>query len=372
MVSALFSCSGGTPAGAGVAGSTVIASAGSAASGAPGSPTAGTGAGLAGASGSPTASFAGSSGTSTSSSAGEGNGSSGASAGSPDSKGGMAGVAGRGGTTGAGGKGGTGAGGKGGTTGTGGKSSTGGMSGGGQGGVVEPPPLTGGTPGWATRYWDCCKPACGWKGNVGGRTPIQSCTQDDQPLADVAAKNACESGGVAYMCHSLQPWAVSATLSYGYAAVSKGADYCGKCYQLQFTGGSHNSTVDAGSKALLGKTMIVQAINNGGVGSDQFDLLVPGGGVGLLNACSKQWGTADLGEQYGGFFLACQKANNFDYEKSKTCAKAKCDSVFANKPELRTGCEWFTGWFGAPDNPAVTYKEVTCPDAITNNSGLKR
>ena len=157
-----------------------------------------------------------------------------------------------------------------------------------------------------------------------------------------------------------------------YAAVSKGSDFCGKCYQLQFTGGSHNSSVDAGSKALLGKTMIVQAINNGGVGGDQFDLLVPGGGVGLLDACSKQWGSTDLGEQYGGFFLACQKSNNFDYEKSKACAKAKCDSVFANKPELRTGCEWFTGWFGAPDNPALTYKEVTCPDAITQNSGLKR
>ena len=247
-----------------------------------------------------------------------------------------------------------------------------GQGGGYPGGVVQPPPLTGGTNGWATRYWDCCKPACGWPQNVGGRTPIQSCSQDDQPLSDNKAKNACESGGVAYMCHALEPWAVSDTLSYGYAAVSKGSDFCGKCYQLQFTGGSHNSSVDAGSKALLGKTMIVQAINNGGVGGDQFDLLVPGGGVGALDACSKQWGTKDLGEQYGGFFLACQKSNDFDYEKSKACAKAKCDSVFADKPELRTGCEWFTGWFGAPDNPALTYKEVTCPDAITNNSGLKR
>ncbi len=259
------------------------------------------------------------------------------------------------------------------------------MSGGGRGGsagaqggsggsvVVQPPPVTNGTSGWATRYWDCCKPACGWPLNVGGRTPIQSCSQDDQPLVgDNKEKNACESGGVAYMCHALEPWAVSDTLSYGYAAVSKGSDYCGKCYQLQFTGGSHNSNSDAGSKALLGKTMIVQAINNGGVGGDQFDLLVPGGGVGLLDACSKQWGTKDLGEQYGGFFLACQKSNDFDYAKSKACAKAKCDSVFANKPELRAGCEWFTDWFGAPDNPALTYKEVTCPDAITQNSGLKR
>lgn len=274
--------------------------------------------------------------------------------------------------------------GKGGTGNSGGSSAkggSGGMSSGGMssgqggypGGVVQPPPLTDGTQGWATRYWDCCKPACGWQTNAGaGRTPVQSCSQDDQPLSDYKAKNACESGGVAYMCHALEPWAVSDTLSYGYAAVNKGSDFCGKCYQLQFTGGSHNGTVDAGSKALLGKTMIVQAINNGGVDGNQFDLLVPGGGVGALDACSKQWGTTDLGEKYGGFFLKCQNDNQFDYEKSKACAKAKCDSVFANKPELRAGCEWFTGWFGAPDNPAVLYKEVTCPDAITKNSGLKR
>src|SRR6478609_750080 len=265
----------------------------------------------------------------------------------------------------------------GGTSGKGGASGKGGsggmsMSTGGSGSVADPPKLTDGSMGWATRYWDCCKPACGWPQNVGGRTPIASCTVDDQPLSDTKAKNACESGGVAYMCHALEPWAVSDTLSYGYAAVNKGSDFCGKCYQLQFTGGSHNSTVDAGSKALLGKTMIVQAINNGGVDGNQFDLLVPGGGVGLLDACSKQWGTKDLGEQYGGFFLACQKANNFDYDKSRACARAKCDSVFASKPELRAGCEWFTDWFGAPDNPAVLYKEVTCPDAITKNSGLKR
>jgi len=165
---------------------------------------------------------------------------------------------------------------------------------------------------------------------------------------------------------------VSSTLAYGFAAVNKGGDFCGKCYQLQFTGKSHNANVDTGSASLAGKTMIVQAINNGGVDGNQFDLLIPGGGVGDFNACSRQWGTSDLGEQYGGFFLACQKANGFDYEKSKACTIAKCQKVFANKPELLESCDWFTGWFGAPDNPALTYKEVTCPAALTAASGLKR
>lgn len=370
MVSVLFSCTTSTDEGAlvGVAGSTNTAGrgglAGSSNSAGAGPPTS-----SAGASGNPSMSTGGGLNT-----AGAGQG---ASSGSSDSSGGNGGSSNPGGAAGKAGM--SGKGGASNAGGAGGKSSaggSGGMSGSGQGGyaggVVQPPPLTDGTQGFATRYWDCCKPACGWPQNVGGRTPIQSCTQDDQPLSDTKAKNACESGGVAYMCHALEPWAVSATLSYGYAAVNKGSDFCGKCYQLQFTGGSHNSTVDAGSKALLGKTMIVQAINNGGVDGNQFDLLVPGGGVGALDACSKQWGTTDLGERYGGFFLDCQKKNNFDYEKSKACAKSKCDSVFANKPELRTGCEWFTDWFGAPDNPAVLYKEVTCPEAITKNSGLKR
>jgi len=365
MVGALFSCSSAVPPDdpslqPAAAGSPVLGSGGGGFAGAAVPATAGAAAGLAGSGGSSPASG----GASTVGSAGQGGVGSGAAAGSSGGKGGTTGTGGKGNSAGTGGKGNT--------------AGSGGMSGGGQAGsggapVVQPPPLTDGTQGWATRDWDCCKPACGWQTNAGaGRTPVQSCSQDDQPLTDNKAKNACESGGVAYMCHALEPWAVSDTLSYGYAAVNKGSDYCGRCYQLQFTGGSHNSSVDAGSKALLGKTMIVQAINNGGVGGDQFDLLVPGGGVGALDACSKQWGTTDLGEKYGGFFLKCQNDNKFDYEKSKACAKAKCDSVFADKPELRTGCEWFTGWFGAPDNPAVLYKEVTCPDAITKNSGLKR
>ena len=240
------------------------------------------------------------------------------------------------------------------------------------GGGGQPPTFTDGQTGWATRYWDCCKPACGWKGNVGGRTPVQACSKDDQPLGNYDAKNACEPNGEAYMCHSVQPWAVSDTLSYGYAAVNKGSDYCGKCYQLQFTGQSHSGGSDPGSQSLMGKTMIVQAINNGGVDANQFDLLVPGGGVGALDACSKQWGTSDLGEQYGGFYLSCQKTSGGDYAKARDCAKKKCESVFASKPDLLTGCEWFTGWFGAADNPVVSYKEVTCPDLVTKMSGLKR
>jgi hypothetical protein len=244
------------------------------------------------------------------------------------------------------------------------------------GGAGAPPVLQGGSNGWATRYWDCCKPACGWKGNVpSGSNPVSSCSISNQSFGgDYDQQSACPNGnnGGAFMCQNFGPWAVSDTLAYGFAAVSKGSDYCGRCYQLQFTGTSHNASTDTGSASLAGKTMIVQAINNGGVDGNQFDLLIPGGGVGDFNACATQWGTSSLGEQYGGFFLACQKANAFDYTKAKACAAAKCQSVFASKPDLLTSCTWFVGWFGAPDNPAVLYKEVTCPAAITSLSGLHR
>lgn len=251
----------------------------------------------------------------------------------------------------------------------GGKSSQGGFA----GSVAQPPRVEGGTNGWASRYWDCCKPACGWKANVpGSSTPLSSCSAQNQSLgSDYDARNACEQGGSAHMCHGFSPWAVSDTLAYGFAAVNKG-DFCGRCYQLQFTGTSNTAANDPGSQSLVGKTLIVQAINNGGVGSDQFDLLIPGGGVGDFDACSSQWGTTDLGERYGGFYLACQKQNNFDHARSKACAAAKCQSVFNGKPVLLEGCNWFLNWFNAPDNPQLVYKEVPCPEAITAKSGLRR
>ena len=56
-----------------------------------------------------------------------------------------------------------------------------------------PPPITsGGQNAWASRYWDCCKPACGWTGNTGGKTPIKSCNMQNQTLSSYDGKNACE------------------------------------------------------------------------------------------------------------------------------------------------------------------------------------
>ncbi len=253
-----------------------------------------------------------------------------------------------------------------------GKSSMGGMGGmtssgsagggfGANGGVAPPANISGGSSGWASRYWDCCKPACGWTGNTNGRNPIKSCSQSDQTLSDNNATNACQHGGSAFMCWSDSPWAVGDNLSYGFAAASGSNYVCGRCFHLQFDGTSQNGN-GMSTQNVKGKHMIVQVINNGGVQNNQFDLLIPGGGVGALNACTTQWGTSDLGSQYGGFLAGCNGDVN--------CTRQKCQTVFAGKQDLLDGCDWFLGWFGAADNPNFTYQQIACPSDITNKSGL--
>jgi hypothetical protein len=114
---------------------------------------------------------------------------------------------------------------------------------------------------------------------------------------------------------------------------------------------------------LNGKTMIVQVINNGGVQATQFDLLIPGGGVGALNACSTQWGSSvDLGTQYGGWLSECNG--------SASCVQQKCQAAFSSKPDLMDGCTWFLNWFGASNNPDLVYQQIACPAALTQASGL--
>lgn len=42
--------------------------------------------------------------------------------------------------------------------------------------------------------------------------------------------------------------------------------------------------------------MIAKVMNTGGdVAGNQFNLMIPSGGVGMFSACSRQWGTNDKG-----------------------------------------------------------------------------
>ena len=106
--------------------------------------------------------------------------------------------------------------------------------------------------------------------------------------------------------------------------------------------------------------MIVQATNIGAdVFSGQMDLMIPGGGVGLFNGCTRQWGHHDLDATYGGFLSKCQNehgavcANNggrlrcvgvefpdAQHEEVKKCVRKMCGDVFEGR---RSCCSPATG-----------------------------
>lgn len=100
--------------------------------------------------------------------------------------------------------------------------------------------------------------------------------------------------------------------------------------------------------------MIVQATNTGGdLGSNQFDLAIPGGGVGIFNACTDEWNApaSGWGAQYGGI-------------STNTCS--------AFPKALQPGCGFRFDWFENADNPEMEFERVECPAAITAKSGCKR
>jgi hypothetical protein len=147
---------------------------------------------------------------------------------------------------------------------------------------------------------------------------------------------------------------MSDCLAYGY--VAKANPNCGGCYRIQFTGEGQHNVNDPGSKLIKGKQMIVKVSNTGSdVAGNQFDLMIPGGGVGQFNACSKQWGTSDLGAQYGGFLTNCTG----DLAAKKECVRTQCMKIPAGP--ARNGCIWFVDWFHVADNPKFTSQSTSCP-----------
>jgi hypothetical protein len=199
--------------------------------------------------------------------------------------------------------------------------------------------------GYATRYWDCCQPHC-------AQFDGHRCNQDGTTRTG-NTQSSC-SGGGSYACYDEAPKAINDCLSHGY--IAKSNPNCGQCYRIQFTGeGQHNAN-DPGSKLIKGKQMIVKVSNTGGdVAANQFDLMVPGGGVGQFNACSRQWNQSDLGAQYGGFLTNCTGS----HQAKKDCVRQNCMKIPAGA--ARDGCLWFVDWFQVADNPKFTSQQTNCP-----------
>ncbi|EUC28115.1 glycoside hydrolase family 45 protein [Bipolaris zeicola 26-R-13] len=203
-----------------------------------------------------------------------------------------------------------------------------------------------------TRYWDCCKPSCGWNGKADFSSPVESCTADNKPT-NPAAGTGC-NGGDAFQCADQQPWAINDTMSYGFAGVyimpsltHGGIEdaWCCACYQLDFT-----------SDPLIGKSMIIQASNTAYdiTTANRFTLAVPGGNTTSVDGCAKQYGVDQsvFGQKMEGV------------SSSNDCA---------NLPEaLRAGCRWRFDWLQDASFPSANFKRVVCPAEITAKSNCVR
>ncbi|CAG9862503.1 unnamed protein product [Phyllotreta striolata] len=201
--------------------------------------------------------------------------------------------------------------------------------------------------GKTTRYWDCCKPSCSWKENIRtpSKVPVASCAKDGVSILNPSEKSGCEDNGKSYMCNNQQPFQVNATLGYGFAAASftGGTDtsWCCACFKLDFT------------DQLVGKSLILQVTNTGGdLGANQFDIALPGGGIGIFNkGCHFQWNApwTGWGDQYGG-------------------VHSRNDCLTLLPKQLQKGCLFRFDFMKNANNPNMRFQQVECPAEIVRIS----
>lgn len=271
--------------------------------------------------------------------------------------------------------------------------------------------------GWNTRYWDACKPHCSWLRENENDVTRADRSSDEAYAAELMTARNCNIHDVeiptftlgnvskswmgyegtnsacgdaktdgAFTCTDMAPIAVNDTLSYAYVAGTADGK-CGKCYHLQYDGHFkdefENNPPKATHKALKGKHMVVMASNighdvaggNTSLPAGQFDLMVPGGGVGAFDALSVQVNGQNVnwGAGFGGFLTECQKNTNCGTEGSlecyQTCINDMCDAAFGNAglPNLLRGCHWFAEWYMAADNPTYYIEEVECPQYLIDH-----
>jgi len=248
--------------------------------------------------------------------------------------------------------------------------------------------------GHGTRYWDCCKPHCSWPDNTDQTAAM--CSASNAPLASEVkgqenlTQSGCQAADGGYTCYGQSPWAPCEDLAFGFAAVPlSGPDACGTCFKLEFDGRNkqveydQNAVPDPGSVQLQGKTMVVMASNTGGdVGGGQFDIMIPGGGVGIFpQGCQNQWGALGediIGPTHGGMRSKCQEEFNQSQQGDEyvphmpiadmqACVKNRCDLAFGSDPgraHLLDGCYFYADWMGAADNPTFSFTEVECPQVL--------
>ena len=193
--------------------------------------------------------------------------------------------------------------------------------------------------GFASRYWDCCKPSCSWSENAGSGNEAKQCDATaTKIITDYSAQSICQ-GGYASTCLSQIPFTIKGCNNIGFAFAASpggGAQVCGKCFLLEFTGEGKYETKN-NHRALSNKKLIVMSSNIGyDVQSNQFDVMIPGGGVGNFNGCENILGT-DLGAIQGGFLSDCENEVGWSlpeeeiYTQRRECLIKKCNTKFSGK-----------------------------------------
>ena len=132
---------------------------------------------------------------------------------------------------------------------------------------------------------------------------------------------------------------------------------CCECYELTFLAssvdGEGNICQECSSYSgeLEGETLVVQVINSGGdLSPTQFDLMIPGGGMGIFNGLVgnppngpplfPQSSYSDWGQRYGG-----------------VSSREQC---FQLPSSVVPGCLWRFDDFKGADNPGVSFRKVKC------------
>ena len=216
-----------------------------------------------------------------------------------------------------------------------------------------------------TRFFDGCKPTCAWSGNIRGDTtlgPVFTCSNQFEDGVQVVnddpnLKSVCGGGGsgpgAAYTCVDRSPFTSNGQM-YAFAASNS---RCCECYELTFLASSVDgegnvcSGCSSYSGELEGETLVVQVINSGGdLSPTQFDLMIPGGGMGIFNGLVgnppngpplfPQSSYSDWGQRYGG-----------------VSSREQCFQLPAS---VVPGCLWRFDDFKGADNPGVSFRKVKC------------
>ena len=224
--------------------------------------------------------------------------------------------------------------------------------------------------GFASRYWDCCKPSCSWTENAGSGNEAKQCDVNMNLITDHSSRNICE-GGPAATCLSQIPFIMSGcdNIGFAFAAVPGHNPTCGRCFLLEFTGQGKYETKK--NHALLkNKKLIVMASNIGyDVATFQFDVMIPGGGVGAFNGCDNILGS-NIGERYGGLLSTCENEVGYGgdddtiYTRRKECLTNKCKDIFSSNAKAKQGCLFLAEFMEAAGNPLHNFKEIECPDVL--------